>query len=187
MSLPSDSDSRSADPKPPGTAAAAAAIIAALMARNTALQELVVSQAVRIAALERRLGLNSSNSGKPPASDGLNKPRRTQSLRAPSGRKSGGQKVRRADRPPWQNLAAGRERQCDHRPFPQGVRRLRWGFGGSGEQRLYRSASVRPAKTSALGGHRTSRPCLPLHGMRRTHPRGVPRGRRRPGAIGRAA
>ena len=104
MSLPSDSDSRSADPKPPGTAAAAAAIIAALMARNTELQELVVSQAVRIVALERRLGLNSSNSGKPPASDGLNKPRRTQSLRAPSGRKSGGQKVRRADRPPWQNL-----------------------------------------------------------------------------------
>ena len=91
MSLPSDCDSRSADPKPPGTAAAAAAIIAALMARNTALQELVVSQAIRIAALERRLGLNSSNSGKPPASDGRNKPRRTQSLRAPSGKKSGGQ------------------------------------------------------------------------------------------------
>jgi transposase len=33
------------------------------------------------ADLRRRLGLDSSNSGKPPSSDGLSKPRRTQSLR----------------------------------------------------------------------------------------------------------
>ena len=48
----------------------------------------------RIAALERRLGLNSSNSGKPPSSDGLQKPsseRRTRSLRGRTGRKPGGQ------------------------------------------------------------------------------------------------
>ena len=30
----------------------------------------------RVAELERRLGLNSSNSGKPPSSDGLKKPPR---------------------------------------------------------------------------------------------------------------
>jgi hypothetical protein len=37
-----------------------------------------------IAELERRLGLNSSNSGKPPSSDGLKKPsRRTLLARAP--------------------------------------------------------------------------------------------------------
>jgi hypothetical protein len=42
----------------------------------------------RVAELERRLGLNSSNSGKPPSSDGLKKPPRTTSLRERSGKKT---------------------------------------------------------------------------------------------------
>jgi transposase len=46
----------------------------------------------RIAELERRLGLNSSNSGKPPSSDGLKRPARVRSLREKSKRKPGGQK-----------------------------------------------------------------------------------------------
>jgi transposase len=60
---------------------------------------LVAAQAAEIAALkaliaelERRLGLNSSNSGKPPSSDGLKKARRVSNTREPSGRPSGGQK-----------------------------------------------------------------------------------------------
>ena len=52
---------------------------------------------LRLGELERRLGLNSTNSGKPPSSDGLNKPpagkkNRTRSLRKKSARKPGGQK-----------------------------------------------------------------------------------------------
>src|SRR5213080_4137079 len=60
------------------------ALIAALRAENAALLG-------RLAELERRLGLNSSNSGKPPSSDGLKKSARVSSLREPSGRKTGGQ------------------------------------------------------------------------------------------------
>ncbi len=45
------------------------------------------------AKLERRLGLNSGNSGKSPSSDGLKKkPARTSSLRGRSGKRTGGQK-----------------------------------------------------------------------------------------------
>jgi transposase len=45
----------------------------------------------RVEELERRLGLNSSNSGKPPASDGLKKSARVNNQREKTGRKSGGQ------------------------------------------------------------------------------------------------
>jgi len=63
----------------------ATAKIAALEAENQALRD-------RLAQLERRLGLDSSNSSKPPSSDGFQKhPRRTQSLRSSSKRNSGGQ------------------------------------------------------------------------------------------------
>ena len=52
----------------------------------------VAGQAARLAEFERRLGLNSSNSGKQPSSDGLKRPARVSNLRAASGKPSGGQK-----------------------------------------------------------------------------------------------
>ena len=71
------------------------ALTAALADRDAVVSELrttVAVQAVRIAELERRLGLDSSNSGKPPSRDGLTKPtaevlrqRSRRRVRGPSG------------------------------------------------------------------------------------------------------
>ena len=68
------------------------AIIGELRAVNEAQRKEIAALSARVAELERQLGLNSSNSGKPPSSDGLNKPPRTGSLREKTGKKSGGQK-----------------------------------------------------------------------------------------------
>jgi transposase len=68
------------------------AVIAVLQAENAQLRAENAALTGRLAELERRLGLNSSNSGKPPSSDGLKKPPRVSSLREPSGKKTGGQK-----------------------------------------------------------------------------------------------
>jgi transposase len=65
---------------------------AALRAEIARLLEQVASLQGRVSELEHRTGLNSSNSSKPPSSDGLSKAPRVKSLREPSGRTSGGQK-----------------------------------------------------------------------------------------------
>lgn len=54
-------------------------IIEKLLTRITELEALVAKQAIEIAKLKRRLNKNSSNSSKPPSSDGLNKLARTSS------------------------------------------------------------------------------------------------------------
>jgi transposase len=55
-----------------------AAIIAELRAVNAAQAQAIAALEARVAELERRLGKDSSNSSKPPSSDGLGKPTRTQ-------------------------------------------------------------------------------------------------------------
>ena len=70
-------------------------LTAALQAQNAELRAIVAAQNARIGELERQLGLNSTNSAKPPSSDGLKKKpvqARTSSLRERSGKKPGGQK-----------------------------------------------------------------------------------------------
>jgi transposase len=68
------------------------ALIGELQARNLMLEQQNALLLARVADLERRLGLDSSNSSKPPSSDGPGQgPRRTRSLRERGERKPGGQ------------------------------------------------------------------------------------------------
>jgi transposase len=92
MSVPAGSDSHEEAAAASPDQASAEAVIAALRRQNAEQQALIAALHARIGELERRLGLNSSNSGKPPSSDGLKKPARVSSLREPSGKKTGGQK-----------------------------------------------------------------------------------------------
>jgi transposase len=66
-------------------------VIEFLFARVQPLEEQARIQAALIQELQDQLAKNSRNSGKPPSSDGLKKPR-PRSLRGKSGRKPGGQK-----------------------------------------------------------------------------------------------
>jgi len=69
------------------------ALISIILMLQEAVQELqqtVAEQAAEIQSLRDQLSKNSRNSGRPPSSDGLKKPR-TQSLRQKTGRRSGGQ------------------------------------------------------------------------------------------------
>jgi transposase len=72
--------------------------IEALRRENEALRAENAVLLAKVAELQRQLELNSSNSSKPPSSDGLKKKRRVlKSLRKSTGKRSGGQKGHRGD------------------------------------------------------------------------------------------
>ena len=59
---------------------------------NNRLTDLVNQLADRIKYLEDQISKNSSNSSKPPSSDGFKRQNKTKSMRKKSGKKAGGQK-----------------------------------------------------------------------------------------------
>ena len=84
----------------------------------------------RIEALERRLGLHSGNSSKPPSSDGPGKPpaaRRARSLRGKSGKKE-----RRAQGPRGHNPSPGGGAGGCGGSLPFAMPGLRFGIVGAG-------------------------------------------------------
>ena len=97
-------------------------IILTLRQQVRELQQTVAAQADEIQKLRDQLAKNSRNSGKPPSSDGLKKPR-TQSLRKKTGRRSGGQKGHQAhtlemvEHP--QHVELHQASQCPHCDTPQ--------------------------------------------------------------------
>ena len=143
MSPQTDSDSHDEAAPVPGSPAHLEAVIAALQEQNAALSALVAALQARVAELERQLGLNSGNSGKPPSSDGLKKkPARISSLRERSGKKTGGQKGH-----PGKTLSRVRNTRCDHRPFPRDLFWMRWRPDRGDGHGPYRAAGIRPPRT----------------------------------------
>ena len=158
-------------------------------ARLRALQEELTKQLQslreQVQGLQRRLGLDSSNSGKPPSSDGPAKPpaaQRTRSQRRPV-REVRGRAARAQGRDTEPDGHAGSD------PGPAAVELcgLRGGgVGGRHRGRAPASAGVRFGTAAAAGGERTAGARLPVRGLWPRAAGRVPGGRQRSGAVGAA-
>jgi transposase len=93
MSLPPPPDSHAEAGPISDSTARLESLIAALQTQIIQQQTAIAALQARNAELERQLGLNSGNRGKPPSSDGLKKkPSRVRSLHERASKKPGGQK-----------------------------------------------------------------------------------------------
>ena len=131
-------------------------LIDVVLAQGSRLAELEL----RLGELERQLGLNSTNSGKPPSSDGLNKPpagkkkRRTGSLRGKSDRKPGGQKGHEGE---TLRQVADPDASVDH--YPETCRRCGSGLTpdmttGHGARQVFDLPEPRPLVVTEHRAHR---------------------------------
>src|ERR1017187_4310642 len=143
---------------------------------------LIAALRARIAELERRLGLNSSNSGKPPSSDGLKKPSRVTSLREPSGKKPGGQKGHKGE---TLRQVVDPDTIINH--YPQACTdcgsALTPAMSTGHEHWPRRPTGVRSARATTACRHRASRPRLPVRNLRHANTGVVSRWGQRAGAI----
>lgn len=125
---------------------------AELLAIIAAQAETIRILQARIAELERRLGLDSRNSSKPPSSDGLKKPARVSSLRERSGKASGGQRGHKGETP---RQSAEPDVTIDH--FPPACAgcgaALREASVGHGARQVFELPEPRPIVVTEHGAH----------------------------------
>ena len=160
---PAEDTPRTAPSHEAATPAALAEENARLRTENAALQETIAVLLARVTELERRLGLNSSNSGKPPSSDGLHKPKReprTRSLRERSGKPSGGQKGHKGE---TLRQVADPNVTIDHYPETCGTCGL-----ALTAAMATRCSGVRSARAAASGRNGAPGAHLPVRALRAT-------------------
>ena len=158
--------------------------LARLQAENARLRAELRALREQVQQLQRRLGLDSSNSGKPPSSDGPAKPpaeKRTRSQRGRSGKPSGGQRGH-----PGTTLSQSEtpDRILSH--LPESCAQCGAELSAddiAGASPAAASAGLRFAPAAGLGGNRTSGARLPLRGLWQRDAGCVPGRRQRPGAV----
>ena len=135
--------------------------------------------AQRLEELQRRVGLNISNSSKPPSTDGPARPRQ-RSLQRPSGKRPGGQAGQEGT-----TLRQRENPDVVRNHVPGNCSRCRAPLSVADSQGRGTEAppGVRPARASSAGSHRAPCAQLLLRGLRGIDPCALAGGGGRSGAV----